>query len=164
MQTIIINIGVSGSGKTTWSTSYINQYPNFMRINRDDLRKTIRGSLTGYYEQKDLNKIEGLITDWEANMLVTMLRKGYDLILDNTHLKSSYIKEKISLIEYWSDILGIPVEIKFKIFPLDNAWTLKSRVKERDGRFEADYIDKQLLQLKSVISYVEENYKNQILE
>lgn len=162
-QQVIINIGVSGSGKSTWSTSYIDQNPNFMRINRDDLRKTVRGSLTGYYEQKGLNKIESLITDWEATMFVTMLRKGYDIIFDNTHLKFSYIREKMLLIEHWSEALDIPVDIYFKIFPFDNPHKLKTRVKERDGRFEADYIDKQLEQLRTIIPYIEEKYPNQIL-
>ena len=55
---VIINVGISGAGKSTWTTQFIKENPNYLRINRDDIRKTLVGDLNGYYERKDLNRIE----------------------------------------------------------------------------------------------------------
>lgn len=37
-KTIILTIGAPGSGKTTWAENYVHDNPNWVNINRDDLR------------------------------------------------------------------------------------------------------------------------------
>lgn len=165
-QQIIINIGISGSGKTTWSSEQIKNNSRLLRINRDDIRKVLVGDLVGYYKRSDLNTIETMVTNTEAYLAVEALRRGFDIIFDNTHLKFSYIKEKMELINHWAEALNREIEYKFKIFDLNHKETLKNRVAAREITFDpADlaYIDKQIAQLPSIIKYIEEHYPNQIL-
>lgn len=165
MQQIIINVGVSGSGKTTWSINHMKLFPNTLRINRDDVRKVLIGDLKGYYKRSDLNSIENSVTSIETYSIVEVLRRDHDLILDNTHLKPSYIKEKLEMIEYWSKALKREMDIKFKLFKGIDVFTLKNRVHNRDGIpwQDLNYIDKQVESLKSIEKYLEENHKNQII-
>lgn len=165
MQEVIFNVGVSGSGKSTWTTNFIKNNPNYLRINRDDIRKTLVGDLNGYYQRKDLNIIENLVTNLEAYILVEALRKNYNIIMDNTHLKPSYIKDKLDLINHWSQALGREVSSKFKIFPINSKYILKDRISKRDSILEIDlgYIDKQIKSLPIVIDYINKNFKDQII-
>jgi predicted kinase len=167
-QQIILNIGVSGSGKTTWTTEQMENNSRILRINRDDIRKVLVGDLGGYYQRPDLNTLEIMVNNIEASMAVDMLRRGYDIIFDNTHLKPSYIKEKIDLMNHWAEALNREIEFKFKVFSEESSGLLKNRILNRDGNIfddikELSYIDKQISQLPSIAKYIKENYPNQIL-
>lgn len=63
MQQVIINVGVSGAGKTTWSTQYMKKNIGNYRINRDSIRLQLVGTLDDYYQRKDLNYLEKLVTE-----------------------------------------------------------------------------------------------------
>ena len=161
-QQIIINIGVSGSGKTTWSTEYIKNNPNTFRVNRDDIRKTLKGDLVDYYKQSglELSSIEDLVSIIENNMIKTILLKRYNVIIDNTNLGSRYINNWIELTNNFVS----PVDIKFKIFDEVDKEVLKQRIRHREGEFAyTEYIDKQLIQYKVISDYIKKTYPNQIL-
>lgn len=166
MQQIIFNIGVSGSGKTTWTTDQIKNNPNTLRINRDDLRRVLVGDLKGYYQRPDLNSIETIISNTEAHMIVEALRRNYNIIFDNTNLRSSYINDKINMVEHWSEVFNKDINIKFKIFNEINPDLLKLRVSQRDNislNNDTAYIDKQIKSFNNIVSYIKEYYKDQIL-
>lgn len=174
MRNVIILVGVSGSGKSTHATEYMKNNPNYLRVNRDSIRKTLVGDLKDYYTRKDLNKIESIVNMVQDDMINTILHYGYDVIIDNTSLKQQYIKELLS--EFTSN-----VTIQFKIFDcrLDIA---KNRIIRRDfykeyedqitldaGDIdlskspEVDYIDKQFEQYKIIKQWLLENHKDKIL-
>lgn len=99
MSKLIVLIGTSLSGKTTWA-----QQQNAYIVSRDSERE----SLFGEYRQGNL-KEEALITEIIEQKVKTMLQAG-DVILDNTHLKQEYLD-------------AIPytypnTDIEYKIFPL----------------------------------------------
>jgi len=159
---VIINVGVSGSGKTTWSTDYIKKNPNTLRINRDDIRKTLVGDLTGYYKRKDLISIENLVTEIEQTLLEKTLYYDNNVIIDNTHLQVKYINKIVSTLDY----INKTIEVKFKIFDEADSSVLKERVANRDDLDlvnDTTYIDKQIKQLNPIIQYIKENYPDQIL-
>lgn len=52
MKKLIILVGISGSGKSTWATEYIQKNPDTLRINRDDIRKSLVGTLKNYYPRR----------------------------------------------------------------------------------------------------------------
>jgi predicted kinase len=166
-QTVIINVGASGSGKSTWSTEFIKQNSNFLRINRDDIRKTLRGSLTGYYQMErfQLNKLENYVSRLEEMLFITTLSEGYSIIMDNTHLKPSYIQKWIDFTAIWNEKESKKVEVKFKLFPENNIAVLENRVGAREGVLTKTlgYISKQVSSIRSAISYVEDNYKDQVI-
>jgi hypothetical protein len=167
-QQIIINVGVSGSGKSTWSKDYIRTHPRTIRINRDDLRKCLRGTLDDYYQSEFLNSREDLINKLEEHALAQALLKGFDVIIDNTNLKPSYIMRWVDFIKYWNDdeIPENQATFNFKIFPESHTETLKKRINIRDaplGWDKLNYIDKQVASLPEIIKYINKNFLNQII-
>lgn len=166
MQQVIINVGVSGSGKSTWSTEFIRQYSKVVRINRDSLRLMYVGDLDGYYQRKDLQLIESLVSQAEDTLLVQALARGFSVIIDNTNLSPKYIHKWMDIINDWNTDEEEKVQVKFRIFPEANVTILKKRVNVRDaplGWDKLDYIDKQVVSLKNAVSFVEQHYKDKII-
>jgi hypothetical protein len=163
MQEIIFNVGVSGSGKTTRTIDFIRNNPNYLRINRDDIRKTLVGDLMGYYNRKDLNTIESIVTKLENNIGELALLRKYSLIVDNTNLSIKTINEKLKIIENFNKYYGTNIQFSFRIFPLYEASLLKMRVLGRDGNPNLDYIDKQIKSVPAIIDYLEANFKGKVV-
>ena len=90
-QKIIVTVGISGSGKSTWATEMCKNHDHVRRVNRDDLRKSLVGTLEGYYQREDLWKLEEDVTEIIYLQIDYLLKQGYDLIIDNTHLSLKYI-------------------------------------------------------------------------
>lgn len=136
-QKVIINVGVSGSGKSTWSTEYLKKTPNTVRINRDDIRKMLFGILEDYYIRKDLNYREGVVTEVEELLFVHALGKKQNIIVDNTNLKTSYINKWVDFVSGWNNSTILekeePVQIKFALFSQRDVNELINRVEKRDN-------------------------------
>lgn len=95
---ITVLIGVSGSGKSTVAKKYLQLNPNAVRINRDDLRKTLFGVEqidVEYYDRKDFRDCEKLVSEVSEQIMYDTLNKSKDIVLDNTHLQKKYIDEII---------------------------------------------------------------------
>ena len=95
---ITILIGISGSGKTTLAKEMISKNKNLVRINRDDLRKTLFGvdqTDSSYYLREDFKRCENLISEVVEQMMYDSLNKGLDIVLDNTNLHKKNITEII---------------------------------------------------------------------
>ena len=107
-----------------------------------------------------------MVSNTEAYLAVEALRRGFDIIFDSTHLRASYITEKIELMEHWAEALNREIEFKFKIFDLNHAETLKNRISNRDNLLKPEqlaYIDKQIQQFGNVMDYIEVQHKDKIL-
>lgn len=104
MPKLIITIGVSLSGKTTWANQYIKDNPNFYIVSRDIERE----SLFGEYRMGD-KKEETIISEITKQKILALLSQGKDVVLDNTHLKQTYIDQLIRDYSYLADI-------EFKVF------------------------------------------------
>lgn len=168
MNKVIINVGVSGSGKTTWSTEYIKNNPKTIRINRDSIRLGLCGTLDDYYQSKLLNMREDMINNIEEYTLIQALLKGFDVIIDNTNLKLSYISRWENFVKQWNEEEAFEnqVSFNFKLFTESNVDTLKKRVNVRDaplGWDKLDYIDKQVASLPNIFAYIKSKYSNQII-
>jgi len=83
MQTLTFTKGLPGSGKSTWSKQYCEKHLDTVRVCRDDLRH-MRGK---YWNPK----AEGLITVLEHKCIEAALQNGYNVIVDATNLKDSYV-------------------------------------------------------------------------
>lgn len=114
-QKLIILVGVSGSGKTTFAKQYIKENPGTVRVNRDDMRKQILGELTqDYYSKKNSNvrgKLEKHITVLQNEQIRYWLLEGYDVIADNTHLRKNDITDYEKNFNYLADIYIKPFQI-----------------------------------------------------
>lgn len=78
MKEIILTVGLPASGKTTWARQYCEENPNYVRINRDDLR-----NMSGIYW---LLQREKYITDLEKFAVKAAIKRGFNVILDATNL------------------------------------------------------------------------------
>lgn len=96
MATIYALIGISGSGKTTVARNMV-RYMDAVIISRDSLRELLFGytpeTIGIYYDLEDFSAKETLVSKFQDSMINTALAKGKDIILDNTHLKISYLND-----------------------------------------------------------------------
>ena len=90
---LLILVGVSGSGKTFYAKQLLEQDKNFIRLSRDDLKITLTGNLKDFYYRKDSKILENYITSIIDRSIFNLLNLGYNIVLDNTHLKRVYIKK-----------------------------------------------------------------------
>lgn len=163
MNKLIICVGISGAGKSTWVSQHIKQNKNYLRINRDDIRKTLVGSLVGYYKRPELNKVERIVDYTEDDLANSLAYSEFNIIIDNTNLKIHYINK-------WKQFADKnQLDLQFKIFQCDCLEAIK-RVIDRDFEFDTltsdnrlEYIEKQYQNFREIKNYLELNYKNQII-
>lgn len=157
-KTILFLIGISGSGKSTWATNLVKTQ-NYIRTNRDDIRKTIVGNLEGYYKSKRIKILEEIVTSISTNIENIVFLNNMPLVVDNTNLKIEYLNSLITRAK------NNGYEVKFKLFDceLDKA---KSRIAVRDCLFyeELEYIEKQFKQYGTIKKYILKHYESQIIQ
>ena len=159
---VTICVGISGSGKTTFTTSYLKSHRFALRCNRDAIRDvlTVNGSTTSsYYKRADLFSVEELVTKIQDSILQEAVMLEKDLVVDNTNLT----KEHIAHVLFELGDLDIK-HIKFKLFDCDPTLA-KKRVMERNNFTEEQvaYIDKQYKQYEQVKKWLLETYPKNIL-
>lgn len=125
MQHLLILIGISGSGKSTFARQFVQNNPTYLRLNRDDLRRSVLPVPLGDYwtwDDKRKNRIERLVSDLEKSALVSALESGWNVVLDNTHLRQRYLSDLLKLIDKQA-ATEKPIYVTFQIFdiPLDTA-------------------------------------------
>lgn len=137
MSLITVLIGISGSGKSTYTQKLLEDL-NTVRINRDDTRRMLFGveqSDQSYYSRKNIRACEDLVSETLEDTIYNALQKNRDIVLDNTHLQKKYIDEILFKYNHLADI-----QLKFFDISLEEA---KTRVRAR-GTEDVDYIQKQI--------------------
>lgn len=154
---IIFCVGISGSCKSTWVRDFIKSNQSFVRINRDDIRTTIVGTLEGYYSNPFISKKEQIVTYVEHALLMQSLQHRFDIVFDNTNLNIDRLKTHIKFLSNGHD-----VKIKLFDIPLDQA---KKNVMKRDGlkKEQVEYIDKQFNQYQEIKQYLLDNHSKSII-
>lgn len=107
MNKIIILVGISGSGKSTFAKGYVKNHRDTVIISRDTIRMSLFGfneETYGDYYKDDVTEREKIVTNFFNSQLSYALEKGLDVIADNTHLNTSYI--------YAYKQFGVPLEIR----------------------------------------------------
>ena len=112
MNKIILCMGISGSGKTTWAKEWVAEKPEKrIRLNYDDIR-----SMLGVYWVP--GKREQLVKDIFAYSLNQAMSTGYDIVIDNmSNLNPKHQKEyKEYINEYNSFNEDNKYELEYKWF------------------------------------------------
>ncbi len=86
MQEIQILCGIPGSGKSTYARQLLKDDPTFRRLNKDDLRASLG------YVKYDKNSFHEL-NEMTKSMLKTLLKLGFNVVVDNTNLNLSGITQ-----------------------------------------------------------------------
>ncbi len=146
MRKVLILTGLSGSGKSTFARQFCAENSNYIRISRDDLRRAVLPvSLPEYWQtwpDPAKNRIENLVNDNQKAMIVNGLARGWNLLIDNTNLKLSYINEFRKLLSEHTDA----IEISYQLMntPVDECIR---RDRQRDDLVGEAVIRKQVEQL-----------------
>lgn len=106
MKQLIITRGLPGSGKSTYATDLIVKDPTFRRVNKDLLRLMFNNGLFS-------STYEGFIHQASQKLISMALSEGLNVIVDNTHLDASSVKQIHKLAEIAGDVEV--KEIWFKI-------------------------------------------------
>ena len=137
---VYILVGISASGKTTWTNNFLKDNPNSIIISRDILREK-------YYPNNKIKRIlpfqeEEKITSYEVKSVLKNFFLGKDIIIDDTNLRIKYLKE-------WIGILNcIKAKWEIKIFDIDLNIAIE-RDKNREFPIKEEVIKKQYLIFKS---------------
>lgn len=90
---MIVTIGISNSGKTTWAEEFIKEHPEFVNINRDDLRYSLfcEQKCLSLSEYKFSKAKEDSVSKEAVKMAKEYLSEGTSVIISDTNLKQSNI-------------------------------------------------------------------------
>jgi len=130
---LIITVGISGSGKSTWAHEQWHNYPSKrVVVNRDKIRELLFGfteeSIENYYLRPDVTQLEKQVTLYEDTLINEGLNLGKTVIVDATHLNYKYLER----FKYWN----VPTEVL--IFEIESA-VAKDRASMR-GRVVSEQI------------------------
>ena len=131
MKKVLILSGLSGSGKSTFAKRFCLENPNWLRVNRDDLRRSLLPvSLVEYWQtwpDREKDRIETLVSELQRTAILEGLTRGWHVLIDNTNLKLSYFNEFRRLLSARFDA----VEISYKLLDVPVAECIQ-RDKYRD--------------------------------
>jgi predicted kinase len=115
MKNVIITIGISGSGKSSWAKQFCKDNPNWLRINRDEIRKSMLLVSLNEYHQWDNDakyRIERLVQEQQKQLIINALKANWNVVIDNTNLKLSYLNEYKQLLTQSFE----EVRIEYRLF------------------------------------------------
>lgn len=121
MKKVLILTGLSGSGKSTFARQFCNDHPNWLRVNRDDLRRSLLSvSLHEFWKtwpENERNRVENLVNELQKTAILDGLARGWHILIDNTNLKQSYLNEfrklltaHFATVEIRYQLLDVPVD------------------------------------------------------
>lgn len=95
---IFILRGLPASGKSTWAHDYVARYfETCVRVNKDDLRMMLHN---GVYSKAR----ERLVLAMEETIILDAVRRGMNVIVDNTHGNPIHIQRITTLVGDTADI------------------------------------------------------------
>lgn len=151
MRKIIVAVGISGSGKSTFANKLVQTNPNlYTVVNRDKLRELLFGyteeNVQDYYNRPDIRKLEKQVSRYEDILIKEALASGLVPIIDATHLKREYLER----FKYWNTF----VDVVFHDITLEKAINRDSKRRRSVG---AEIITRQYNQYKSLLTTLEKD-------
>jgi predicted kinase len=132
-------VGIPGSGKSTLARM-IARYFNAVVINNDSLREMLFGytpeEIKNYWGREDISSLEKQVSTYRDTLIKKTLEEGKTVLLDNTHVKISYIND---LKKYNTLIKFIPVEVDLEVAIERDAARTRSVGKEGIEKFYKDF-------------------------
>lgn len=145
---LIITVGISGSGKSTWIKSL--DLLNTIVVSRDNLRKELTGDVSNHTK-------ENMVTYLTFKNTVDALNLGINVIFDATNVKS---KDRKYLIKHLKDNVSVKFNTYAKIFysePSISKNRIKSDITNKIDRSNVpdEAIDKQYVRFKAGLNLIE---------
>lgn len=129
-QKIICTQGIPASGKSTWAKKFVSENSGWVRINKDDIRKGMR---VDYWPDggKFDKKLEDTVIAAEREAVIAMVKAGYNVVVDNTHLLLIKTNKNKHLDFYRKLAVSNNCEFEIKTFHIDTDVAI-----ERDSKRE----------------------------
>lgn len=124
----IITQGISASGKTTWAEQFVKDNPDWVNINRDDIRAKLfcNGNLDwSVYKFNKSN--EQKVTEYQHKLLEGCAKQGKNVIISDTNLNplnNCKLTLKLNKLGY---------EVDYKVFDIDLMEALKRDARRVNG-------------------------------
>jgi predicted kinase len=104
--------GLPASGKSTWAKAWVAEDSEHrVRVNRDDLRGMIFSKPSGLSREQ-----ENAITTAQQSVVASALRKGLDVVVDDTNLNAHFAKQWLKVaaenraeVEWHDEFLDVSV-------------------------------------------------------
>lgn len=107
----IITVGIPTSGKTTFAKELIAKDGTYVNINRDDLRRCIKGDLD-WRRYRFGRGDEELVTNLQISAIEAAAEAGRNVIISDTNLSEKIRNRLIRVLE------GVGYEVEIKDFPI----------------------------------------------
>jgi predicted kinase len=105
MQKIIITRGLPASGKSHWADEYISQHPEFVKIEKDQIRKDPRLFPGGVYNHKRGD--EGIVLKERDRLIRQTLSRGKSVISSDTNLIQKHITQLSNIARQFNAVIEI---------------------------------------------------------
>ncbi len=146
---VYVTIGLPGSGKSTWAKNIAKSDDNIVIINRDGLRSMIRGEYVF-----DV-RYERLIKEATDDMIMRSLESGFDVIIDETHIRKDRRQEIIDIVRDFDEYSSCKTEVVYVWFT-ENEKNVENRMKEPRG-YDREKWTEVIAGMKKSFEYPEEN-------
>lgn len=127
-QTVFILCGPSGSGKSRYVGRLKRERPNLHRVNRDAIREMLDPTGDSWEEPS----FENLVTDLEHSAVRKLLCKGFDIVVDNTHLRPEHVKRLVDTCHEISSALN--TQLDTVLVPIKEGNDLEAILKHNASR------------------------------
>lgn len=161
MKKVMILTGLSGSGKSTFAQRFCLENANWLRVNRDDLRRSLLPVSLGEYwktwPDQEKDRIEKLVSELQETAILEGLRRGWHVLIDNTNLRQSYVTMFRKLLSQHFD----EVEISYKLIdtPLEECIRRDSARPDSVGEAGIRHQAEQLATLKANFKFESETVR-----
>lgn len=135
---LICTVGVSGSGKTTWSKEYCKQNPEVVRLSSDELRAI-------YGEDESDQTVNYKVFSTLTAITEHLLKQNYSVLIDATNYS---IKNRKGFVDIAKKLKHTTVAYVFTA----SLEICKQRNKLRERQVKDDIIDRQFQNFKPPVN------------
>lgn len=146
MSRLILTVGISNSGKSYWAEQFCEDNPEYINLNRDDIRArdyTYSGEVQDYKFTKQKEKD---VTITQERLADFAMIKGKNIIISDTNLNP---KTRLKWQE-WAKLNGY--EYEEKVFNVEPHICIKRSLK-RDYTVPPHIINKQYVQMREYLGF-----------
>ena len=151
MQQAIILVGNSGAGKSTWAEKFVRENQNFVRVNKDSIRKCLvyTNSASGYWARDDNYILEIIVKNTMEQMISLCHFHGKDIVVDGTNITQANLDYLLSILEGRFDYT-------FRVFTI-SVEEARERVMKREGLDcldETRYLERYDVDFQNMLAYL----------
>lgn len=143
---VLLTVGMSNSGKSTFARQFVEKNPHFIELNRDDIRIAMfcGGDRSKYVDYRFNAKNEEIVTNIQVSAAETALAQGKGVIISDTNL-SEGIRRK------WEK-LAVKHRKPYKEMPfVVDLHVAKKRNQRRDITLPEEVLENQFVRMRQYL-------------